>query len=783
MPKQLKTRTIPIVGMHCASCKALIESEVGALEGVESVHVNFGTEKMKITYDTNTLNLKDIQKTVEDLGTYKLVIQDDDLVLASPGEIKEEEDEIIDETERLREEEMKSLKKHLYIALAGAVVMTVAMAWMLTSRFADFISPMHFFKTLDLSIGESTTSLSIWNIIQFIIATPVLFIAGKEIFSSAFNALKMKKANMDTLIAIGTFTAWLFSTVVTFAPNLFGGLEVEVFFEAAVFIIFFILLGRFLEKRAKTKANSAIKKLLQLQVKEATVIRDGEQVIVPIDEVEVGDTVLVKPGEKIPVDGEIIKGSSTVDESMVTGESMPVEKGEGDSVIGGTINKTGSFEFKSTSVGSDTLLAQIIQMVEEAQGSQAPIQRLADKISSIFVPIVLVIALLAFLFWLFVAPRVGLIPADLSSVQLATYVASSVLIIACPCALGLATPTAIVVGVGRAATKGILIRDGSALEKANAIDVVMFDKTGTITEGHPKVVDMYAESISEDELLTTSASIESTSEHPLAEAIVDRAKGDGLELVEVTEFDSITGQGVKAKVDGKEALIGNPALMTDENIDISSLEKKLDEFSKKGWTSVILSLDRNAVGVIAIADTIKETSKKAIQKLHSMGIETVMLTGDNATVAENIAKEVGIDKYYASLLPGDKVSKIKETQKEYEVVAMVGDGINDAPSLAQANVGIAMGTGSDIAINSGDVVLIEGSLGKVVETIHLSKEVMKIIKQNLAWAFIYNIIGIPIAAGILYPFFGILLSPIIGSLAMAFSSVSVVSNSLRLRRK
>jgi heavy metal translocating P-type ATPase len=468
---------------------------------------------------------------------------------------------------------------------------------------------------------------------------------------------------------------------------------------------------------------------------------------------------------------------------MVTGESMPVEKGEGDSVIGGTINKTGSFEFKSTSVGSDTLLAQIIQMVEEAQGSQAPIQRLADKISSIFVPIVLVIALLAFLFWLFVAPRVGLIPADLSSVQLATYVASSVLIIACPCALGLATPTAIVVGVGRAATKGILIRDGSALEKANAIDVVMFDKTGTITEGHPKVVDMYAESISEDELLTTSASIESTSEHPLAEAIVDRAKGDGLELVEVTEFDSITGQGVKAKVDGKEALIGNPALMTDENIDISSLEKKLDEFSKKGWTSVILSLDRNAVGVIAIADTIKETSKKAIQKLHSMGIETVMLTGDNATVAENIAKEVGIDKYYASLLPGDKVSKIKETQKEYEVVAMVGDGINDAPSLAQANVGIAMGTGSDIAINSGDVVLIEGSLGKVVETIHLSKEVMKIIKQNLAWAFIYNIIGIPIAAGILYPFFGILLSPIIGSLAMAFSSVSVVSNSLRLRRK
>jgi heavy metal translocating P-type ATPase len=593
----------------------------------------------------------------------------------------------------------------------------------------------------------------------------------------------MKKANMDTLIAIGTFTAWLFSTVVTFAPNLFGGLEVEVFFEAAVFIIFFILLGRFLEKRAKTKANSAIKKLLQLQVKEATVIRDGEQVIVPIDEVEVGDTVLVKPGEKIPVDGEIIKGSSTVDESMVTGESMPVEKGEGDSVIGGTINKTGSFEFKSTSVGSDTLLAQIIQMVEEAQGSQAPIQRLADKISSIFVPIVLVIALLAFLFWLFVAPRVGLIPADLSSVQLATYVASSVLIIACPCALGLATPTAIVVGVGRAATKGILIRDGSALEKANAIDVVMFDKTGTITEGHPKVVDMYAESISEDELLTTSASIESTSEHPLAEAIVDRAKGDGLELVEVTEFDSITGQGVKAKVDGKEALIGNPALMTDENIDISSLEKKLDEFSKKGWTSVILSLDRNAVGVIAIADTIKETSKKAIQKLHSMGIETVMLTGDNATVAENIAKEVGIDKYYASLLPGDKVSKIKETQKEYEVVAMVGDGINDAPSLAQANVGIAMGTGSDIAINSGDVVLIEGSLGKVVETIHLSKEVMKIIKQNLAWAFIYNIIGIPIAAGILYPFFGILLSPIIGSLAMAFSSVSVVSNSLRLRRK
>ncbi|MBD3329505.1 heavy metal translocating P-type ATPase [Candidatus Dojkabacteria bacterium] len=784
----ITTKTFPIVGMHCASCKALIEDVVGEIEGVKEVYVNFGTEKMKVAFDREKVTIRDIQQAVEKSGTYKLIVKNNDLVLASPGEIKQDsEEENIDEAEALRQEELQDLKKKVFLSGVAGGIMVLSMVWMLLSRAGFLISPLEFFGDIKFSIKDNDVVWSLWNIIQFGIATPVLFIGGRDFFKSAFSALKIFKANMDTLIAIGTCTAWLFSTVVTFFPNSFGGLdgEVEVFFEASIFIVLFILIGRILEKRAKSKANSAIKKLLKLRPSEATVLKGGEQVTVAIDQVSVGDIVIVKPGEKIPVDGEIIKGSSTLDESMVTGESMPVEKGVGDEVIGGTINRTGSFRFKATGVGSESLLSQIIRMVEDAQGSQAPIQRLADEISAIFVPVVILIALAAFLFWLVVAPQLGFVGNIANNVQLATYVASTVLIIACPCALGLATPTAIVVGVGRAASKGILIRDGSALERANDIDVVVFDKTGTITEGKPQVIDIRTDRKDEKELLKVAASVESASEHPLAKAVVDEAKSKNVVFDEVTKFNSITGKGVQAVIDEKRILVGNESLMELNSVELIKYRDAIDKFASEGSSTVIVALDGKAIGIIAVADKIKSSSKDAIKNLKKVGIDTVMLTGDNEKVARKIADEVGIDNYYASLLPGDKVERIKDLQSDlgYKAVCMVGDGVNDAPSLAQADIGIVMGSGSDIAIDSGDIVLVEGSLEKVVETIDLSKQVMRIIKQNLGWAFIYNVVGIPIAAGLLYPFLGILLSPIIGSMAMAMSSVSVVANSLTLRNK
>jgi Cu+-exporting ATPase len=791
----------PIVGIHCASCKNLIERMVKKVPGVHSVLVNYATEKMSVDYDEKEVTLEDIRKAVESAGSYKLVTDTSSkTVLASPIEAQKIESHLLNNVTKVKEhgghdhalmlkkEELKSLQKTLWGVGVGAVFFLVMMLWMWTSSLTKSIpDPAMFFDSLRLSYKNNVVEISLWFLIQFTIATPILFIGGKRFFSSAFSALKVRSANMDTLIALGTFTAWLFSTVVTFFPNLFtqvGG-RIDTFFEASVFIIFFILLGRFLEARAKDRTSDAIRKLLELQAKEAIVIRNNKEKKIPIEQVIVGDIIIVKPGEKIPVDGKIIQGFSTLDESMVTGESLPVEKKIGDIVIGSTINKTGSFQFKAEKIGSETLLAHIVKMVEEAQGSEAPIQKLADKISAVFVPIVVLIAFLAFLFWLFIASGLGILPLDINRFQFAVYIATTVLIIACPCALGLATPTAIMVGTGKAATKGILIKNAESLEIAHKIDTVVFDKTGTLTKGKPEVVEIISLRLPQEELLRYAASAEKNSEHPLGEALVKKWEEKHKEslLLSVENFNSYPGKGIVAHVRDKEIFVGNLSLMQEKKVNVSEVNSLIERLSSEGKTPMFVTINGKVEGVIAVADTIKESSKNAIDELHTLGIKVVMLTGDHKRTAQSIAKDLSIDTVIAEVLPQDKVNIIKRLQKENKgkIIAMVGDGVNDAPALAQAEIGIAMGTGTDVAIESGDIVLVKGTLDKVIETIKLSKQTMKVIKQNLAWAFGYNILGIPIAAGILYPFFNILLSPVIASITMALSSVSVVSNSLRVK--
>ena len=780
----MKKEIYPILGMHCASCKALIEKIVERVDGVRDVKINFAAEKISIQYDEKKISLEDIKKAIKSAGSYELVDSSDEkTVLASPGEVKKISKKVKKNIFDRKREEYKALKRDIILSGIGAVFFTLAMIWMFLPSVP---SPMEVFGMIDVSFGSYVEKISIWFLFQFLITTLVLFIPGRRFFTSAFRAIKVKSANMDTLIAIGTFTAWIFSTIVTFFPDLFKNItgEAEVFFEASVFIIFFILLGRVLEARAKGKTNDAIKSLLELQAKEALVLRRGKEVKISVDNIVVGDIVIVKPGAKVPIDGVIIEGESTIDEAMVTGESIPVEKKEGDNVIGATINKTGAFKFKATKVGEDTMLSQIIKMVEEAQGSEAPIQKLADKISAIFVPVVILIAILSFFFWLFVAPYLGIISESINPTQFATYVATTVLIIACPCALGLATPTAVMVGTGKAARKGVLIKNAESLEIAYKLDAIVFDKTGTLTKGIPEVVEIVSPEMTENELLQIAASAEKNSEHPLGEAIVKRAEELNLEFKKNLKFKSLTGKGIHAVVESKEIYVGNKRLMEERNYSINDFSDEVGRLADEGKTPMFVAIDQNVRGIIAVADSIKEESREAIEKLHKLGIKVVMVTGDNKRTAKAIAKELNIDKVFAEVLPEAKALKIKELQEidGYEVVAMVGDGINDAPALASADIGIAMGTGTDVAIESGDIVLVKGTLDKVIETIKLSKQTMRVIKQNLGWAFGYNIVGIPVAAGLLYPFFGVLLSPIIASIAMAFSSVSVVSNSLRIRR-
>ncbi len=643
-----------------------------------------------------------------------------------------------------------------------------------------FLTVFIFLFSMNIIPGFSSLSIKIRYIIIFILTCPVQIWVGSQFYKGLVSVFKYRMADMNTLVAIGTLSAFIYSSAVTFFLDYFirTGIEPHIYFDTAAMIIVLVLLGRFFEARSKSSASNAIRKLLKLKTPRATVIRNGKEEEIDVDDVVVDDMVLVKPGEKIPVDGVIMEGASTVDESMVTGESIPVDKEPGNEIIGSTINLTGFLKFKATRVGKDTFLNQIIKMVEEAQASKAPIQKLADKVAGYFVPAVIIVAMLTFIIWFIWGPR--------PSITLALINFVSVLIIACPCALGLATPTAILVGTGRGAENGILIKDASSLEIAHKLDTVIFDKTGTLTRGKPEVREIIIKKSNftgtEKDLLSIAASSELYSEHPIGKAMVNKARDTGLELREPQEFKAIAGRGIKAVVDGKEIIKGNIKLMKENNIQLDNMERKGQEISKRGLSPVFIAINNNVAGIIAVADSLKSDAAIVTSGLKKLGLEVVMITGDNRNTALSIGKEAGIDSIISEVLPGQKAEEIKKLQKKGKIVAMVGDGINDAPALAQSDIGIAIGTGTDVAVESGKIILIKGDLQGVLMAIMLSRKTIKIIKQNLFWAFFYNIILIPVAAGILYPFFGILISPIYAAAAMSFSSISVVANSLRLKR-
>lgn len=642
-----------------------------------------------------------------------------------------------------------------------------------------FLATIIMLSSMNLIPGLSLLSIKIRYITIFILACPVQIWVGSQFYNGLVVVFKYRTADMNTLVAVGTLSAFIYSTFVTFFPDFFikFGIEPHIYFDTAAVIIVLILLGRFFEAKSKSRASSAIKKLLKLRALKATVIRDGKEEEIDVDDVAVGDIILVKPGEKIPVDGSIIEGDSAVNESMATGESIPVDKKPGDEVIGSTINLTGFLKFRATRVGKDTFLSQIIRLVEEAQASKAPIQRLVDKVASYFVPAVILIALITFTVWLIWGPKPSITFALVNFV--------SVLIIACPCALGLATPTAIIVGTGRGAENGILIKDAPSLELAHRLNIIVFDKTGTLTRGEPEVSEIIVKKGSlintSEKLLYIAASSELYSEHPLGKAIVKKAKDSGLKLKEPQEFISIAGKGIRAKVDDREILKGNLKLMMENKVQLGNLVEEEQKLSEMGLTPVFVSVDNKPAGIIAFSDALKNNAKDVVLRLKKLGLEVAMLTGDNRNTALAIGRRAGIDKVISEVLPGEKAEEIKKLQKEGKIVAMVGDGINDAPALAQSDIGIAIGTGTDVAMESSQITLIKGDLYGVLKAIILSRNTVRIIKQNLFWAFFYNIILIPVAAGVLYPFFGILVSPIFAAGAMAFSSISVISNSLRLR--
>lgn len=757
-----------IKGMHCASCSAIIERTFKKVEGIESVSANYGTESVKVVYDKTKTDPQQLSETIEPLG-YSLVIPEE----RSAEEMNMSPDEHaahlgLNQSKKEKLKEIAEMGRLVWSAIPLAVFSIFVMGWDILAQFG-WIAPY------SITLGE------FFHHLLPLMATYVLFVVGKTYLLGFYRFLRYGKANMDTLIGIGTSVAFLYSFIITaFEESLSTYINVEhTYYDVTIVVITFIALGKYLEARSKIKTGDAIESLLNMQAKTALLMRDGKEVEVSVNEVKHGDLIIMKPGAKIPVDGVVTEGVSFIDEAMVTGEPMPVEKKLGDTVIAGTINTSGSFTFQATKVGSETLLAHIVKMVEEAQGSKAPIQALADKISSVFVPIVLAIAFLTLGVWLLIGSQYMDFSQALSY-GLTAFV--GILVIACPCALGLATPTAIIVGVGKGAREGILIKDAATLEKLHKVNVVVVDKTGTITKGKPELVSLKNYSKFDDKkVLAILAGLEKKSEHPIAHAVLQYAKAKSIESVVVENFESIKGKGLKGVVDNTEYFAGNTKLVTDLKLSLDA--QSLEQETSQGKTPVILATKNEIIAVVMVADAIKPEAIEAIKNLHKLGIRTVMLTGDHKNTALAIAKEVGIDEVVAEVLPDDKLRKIKDLQAEGKIVAMAGDGVNDAPALAQADIGIAMGTGTDVAIETAGITLLRGDISKLVKAIRLSKLTMRGIKQNLFWAFIYNLAGIPIAAGIFYPFFGWLLSPVFAGLAMAFSSVSVVGNSLRLKAK
>ena len=746
----MKREVLKISGMTCAACSARIEKVVSKIEGVESVTVNLTTEKLSAYIDEEVADVQKIKAAVERAGF-------------GWSELKEGSQQA-DEDRQKKEREINLLwKKFIVSAVFSLPLLYISMGSMLS--FLSFLPIPEYLEPMNYPLN--------FALVQILLTIPVL-IAGNRFYVVGFRAIRMKSPNMDSLIAMGTTAALIYSLYSTwqiYQGNM--GFVEGLYFETAGVIITLILLGKSMEAVSKGRTSEAIKKLMGLAPKTATVIKNGKEIEISIDDVEENDIVLVKPGAKIPVDGEITEGFTSVDESMLTGESMPVDKKVGDSVFAATINKNGLIRFRATKVGDNTALAQIIKLIEDAQQSKAPIAQMADIVSGYFVPTVFVIAIASFALWM--------LSGETLSFSLTIFV--SVLVIACPCALGLATPTAIMVGTGKGAENGILIKGGEALETTHKINTIIFDKTGTITEGKPTVTDIITTgTMDSDSLLQITASAEKGSEHPLGDAIVKSAEDKGLELYPIEHFESITGQGINATIQGKQLLIGNIRLMQEMNIAVEAVLKDADTLAAQGKTPMYIALDSKLAGIIAVADVVKPGSAKAVKKLMEMGIEVAMITGDNRRTAEAIAKQVGITRVLSEVLPQDKSGEVKKLQQEGRRVAMVGDGINDAPALVQSDIGIAIGSGTDVAMESADIVLMHSDLMDVVTAIQLSKSTIKNIKQNLFWAFAYNVAGIPLAAGVLHIFGGPLLNPIFAAAAMSLSSVSVLSNALRLRR-
>lgn len=744
----MKKEEFALEGLQCAGCVSTVEKVVRDLPGVKEANVNLATEKMMVQFNPKEADVQKIMETVSLAGYQAILIND--------------EEDVLEKTEIKKEKQLQSLKVRAWVSGVFAIVLLyIAMGEMIGLPLPQILQPME--------------HPIVFSVTQLILVTPILWV-GRSYFVNGFKALIRKHPNMDSLVALGTSAAILYSVWSTI--RIFGGeyhYVMHLYVESAAVILAFITVGKYFETLTKGRTSQAIQSLVALSPKVATVIRDGKEVEVPVEELQIGEVVFVRPGEKIPVDGVIISGESFVDESMITGESVPVFKKEGSKVVGATLNTTGSFQVEVSQVGKDTTLSQIIRLVEEAQGSKAPIAAIADRVAGIFVPIVMGLSLLAGLYW-------GLIGGE--SFEFVVTVMISVLVIACPCALGLATPTAIMVGTGFGAKRGILIKSSAALEEAGHVGVVLLDKTGTITNGKPKVVDIQVfNDYSKEEVLKVAASIEKHSEHPLGKAIVEEAEKQEFDVLPIEQFQSISGMGIQGVVDGKEVLLGNHLLLQNQGIAVDEFNAVIDGVASKGQTAMFVAIQKQVAGIIVVADTIKATSKEAIQQMKALGLQVRMVTGDHEKTAKAIANEVGIETVYSQVLPNEKASVVQQLLDEGYQVAMVGDGINDAPALAKATVGIAIGSGVDVAIETADMVMMQDDLRLVAKTIQLSKMTMMTIKENLFWAFIYNVIGIPVAMGVLHFFGGPLLSPMIAGAAMSFSSVSVVLNALRLNHK